>query len=481
MKRIALPWILLAGTAMSQDSGYFVSLGARNAKDVYLYASRAANKPPLGGVITLEGLDDTKWTVTSVEHDTAVRLSVVGSDGHGLEDNELGFDDGLRKAKQEGKWSLVSSTTEDQCDGDCNVADITKTEGHVISCGRQLVFDAKGYTRAGTGWQLTRFMIAYAIAASSNRTLVFESDESIETVPLSDLVAQGKCPVATIVKDCTMMRGHSPPKFPEGCNAYGEAPSPIDLSEPAVKIDGGYAEMHFRRVLLEGKMIRDHVLKHVCHPKQSVQLRSLCLRFGFPIEESPAESATIAKLLRKAAKSLFQFSGDINAAIEKYRATVTLDKPYHAIHVRRGDKLYEFKAKDKVESGYPLQSHFDVLKAKLGEPSEKITVFIATDDQTAVKEELTAELQEKFDCHFVTAGVAQKGHHQPEFNKRGAAERLEMVAQFLAELQTMANAEYVVGAMSSNVMVLLGLFFEGDHQHILDIQRRYTYKWHIMT
>ena len=119
-----------------------------------------------------------------------------------------------------------------------------------------------------------------------------------------------------------------------------------------------------------------------------------------------------------------------------------VSEPYHAIHVRRGDKLI-FEAKSVPIRNYLKKLNFDQVKL----------LYLATDDYQSlveVKSEAKALGLDKITI-LSQIGPERSGYNQGDFNRMCEGDKKRCIVSLLTDFEILRAANTFVGSFSSNV------------------------------
>lgn len=121
---------------------------------------------------------------------------------------------------------------------------------------------------------------------------------------------------------------------------------------------------------------------------------------------------------------------------------LSLNEPYHGIHVRRGDKLnHEAKS---VE----IERYLDELNF-----ADARIIYVASDDYSAVMQ-VREQLARRGEATVKVYSLCQeemRGYHQAKFDQLSNAEKQASIRLLLTEFEILRNSVSFVGSFSSNV------------------------------
>lgn len=183
-----------------------------------------------------------------------------------------------------------------------------------------------------------------------------------------------------------------------------------------------------------------------------------CEHFGIPqlgINGRLREAATVIT------EMIYRHNEATLREIDTLRATLQLNEPYVALHVRRGDKVKEHELS-------PLEKHMEAMESR----TNLRTIFISTDDYKVI-----SEFQQKYPNWkvYTLTEPHEQGYQYQEFEARGASEKkLEMIKLFTS-IEIVRQSELFVGTYTSNIGNFLGMVLPDER--IVSIQRKSWYKF----
>jgi hypothetical protein len=164
------------------------------------------------------------------------------------------------------------------------------------SCDRFLIYEHTSYATSGTGFQLSRLLMAALAALMSGRMLVVQSDfytfgcpgsakdwgdETKNCVFKTVQANHANCPVPKSSAGPRCVVGTEfPPRYPDDCD-----PKKFRITfgdQKVVTIDGGYLEMHLREVSKAARFYSGpggysgKMTANLCTPTQMPQIKAVC-------------------------------------------------------------------------------------------------------------------------------------------------------------------------------------------------------------
>jgi hypothetical protein len=136
----------------------------------------------------------------------------------------------------------------------------------------------------------------------------------------------------------------------------------------------------------------------------------------------------------------------------------TLQEPYAAIHVRRGDKIdgYTHRGNLIVEGeSSSLRDYLSIIRMKA---TSLRNLFAMTDDYQVVEE--LRSIDPSLDIITFCQKV-EHGYRQGEFNSLGAQEKTLVARRLISEVEIACNSQVFVGCYKSNVSRYIAL----THKH----------------
>lgn len=175
------------------------------------------------------------------------------------------------------------------------------------------------------------------------------------------------------------------------------------------------------------------------------------LAFQLSMSERLKAKDALLRAIFKTYHNLFRLNVSTKEAIEKIKITHGLDslnQTYHAIHIRRGDKL-------KFESEYIVaDKYLERLDFKLAQ-----VVYVATDDHEAI-----VEAQHWLKKHHGNSirlmhmcEPGNSGYEQHEFSRLSKRDKLIEINILLSEYDILRRAHTLVGSFKSNILRTLYL------------------------
>lgn len=144
---------------------------------------------------------------------------------------------------------------------------------------------------------------------------------------------------------------------------------------------------------------------------------------------------------RLASFNIYKYNNRTQQAINERISTLPYHDNYVALHVRRGDKITETTFIDTKEYIKTLQQHSNCKR-----------IFVATDDFAIFRELQTTYPDYEF---FTLSREERHGYDQRTFETYPPQQKESEMYNLFADIEMLANAEYFVGTLSSNIGMYL--------------------------
>lgn len=177
-------------------------------------------------------------------------------------------------------------------------------------------------------------------------------------------------------------------------------------------------------------------------------------------------------LMVSAAQQFWKFSPEMQKIADTMIATINLfPKPVLAVHVRGGDKIIE--EQEKRKNWYHDASSIIKTASDLVGDLHVIKTCVVFGDDLEAANGVSSIVAKASGCHVVHIGGQHGGHNQGAFNS--AAHNMTLgeesrcsdihsrVGRLLAEMHTMASADFFLGSFSSNLPRLIHLLRAGAY------------------
>ena len=332
------------------------------------------------------------------------------------------------------------------------------------ACDRMLVYESASFCCPGLGAQVSNALVASAVALASGREFVWHSAVSSFGCPngtsppgsggmdsIDCVFAPSRCQAAAVealatkrVKDCaTVDEGGD-------CAALvSREATPIERAQIFELDDAVVYASQFTTGTAFFQSLWHHnehyENRDVCAQGAGGLARErLCRTLGFGTSDAPVSWLSV---FRRIARRVVRLLPAAETTVQQLVASTSLLPPYTALHMRHGDKPGTNNFKPT-----PLARLLD-----LAEPAAHRSVFIATDDQAAVRKQIS-QLSERVHMptiHFLDpSGVETGGHFEASFNALPSAERYREHLHVLAELRILASSAVFVSNFRSKFALL---------------------------
>lgn len=175
-----------------------------------------------------------------------------------------------------------------------------------------------------------------------------------------------------------------------------------------------------------------------------------------------SDSTKTLTYLNRLFNRLFILHADIVKNITRNKNSIfknRINEPYHAIHVRRGDKLI-FEAKPVPIRNYLKKLNF-----------EKVQIlYVASDDDRSlleVKSEASNLGLNKITI-LSQIGPEKNGYNQNDFNRMGEGDKKRCMVNLLTDFEILKAANTFVGSFSSNVSQIVHISRLGNSSFSVD-------------
>lgn len=199
--------------------------------------------------------------------------------------------------------------------------------------------------------------------------------------------------------------------------------------------------------------------------KSFVMIPSVTFDIAFNIKNKyllNSDTTKILTYLNSLFNRLWNLHPDIVKKIKRNKNSIFqnhISKPYHAIHVRRGDKLI-FEAKSVPIRNYLKKLNFEQVKL----------LYVASDDYRSlleVKSEARNLGLNKINI-LSQIGPEKNGYNQNDFNRMGEVDKKRCMVNLLTDFEILRGANTFVGSFSSNVSQIVHISRSGNCSFSVD-------------
>lgn len=175
----------------------------------------------------------------------------------------------------------------------------------------------------------------------------------------------------------------------------------------------------------------------------------------------------LASQLSASFRSFYRYNKEVQNEIQRRKDKLSLNVPYIAVHVRRGDKITSGEMQNLA-----LETYVHCLRDKLGISRH---IYIATDDVNVISF-IEARLSDTGVHLYYNTENKQKGFDEKTFNAKGVNAVREDMLNMLFDMDMLIHASYFIGTYSSNIGRIVPLYLGFDKCHSVDEPWNMMYK-----
>lgn len=175
----------------------------------------------------------------------------------------------------------------------------------------------------------------------------------------------------------------------------------------------------------------------------------------------------LASHLSDSFRSFYRYNKEVQDEIQRRKDRLSLNAPYIALHVRRGDKITSGEMQDLA-----LETYIHHLRDKLDISRH---IYIATDDVDVITY-FEARLSDTDVQLYYNTENNQKGFDEKTFNAKGVNAVRDDMLNMLFDMEMLIHASYFIGTYSSNIGRIIPLYLGFDKCHSVDEPWNVTYR-----